>query len=246
MDNARGDRSTRALHWVLHQLHGLSEGLEKLHSMNCRHGDLKPENILCFQEEAQGTRGWGTLAIADMGIAKVHNTSTVERSRGTATKAGTIKYEHPEAMWSSSRPTSRRADIWSFGCIMVELVVWLLYGYDEIERFDGAFARYFDIVSDESVVSPVVVKWMDYIELDPRCREGTVLRDVLELARKRLLVPEQSNGQKADGGALVKSRADAMELHYALRDIVARANRDDKYFDKGSWSGQDRLTGPND
>jgi serine/threonine protein kinase len=194
LDNHK-TKNANLVPWAVRQLLGLSAALETLHNMHWRHGDLKPENILRFTNG----EGLGTLVIADMGLAKFHSELTGRRDH-TSNRFGTLRYEHPEGTASSRRPVSRRSDIWSFGCIVVEFVVWLLYGVDELERFDGAFASFF--IADYShshkgprnvVVNPVVIRWIKHMMTrDPRCQEGSVLRDVLELVETRLLVVENS------------------------------------------------------
>jgi serine/threonine protein kinase len=116
--------------WALTQLTGLASALEALHHMatdtdvNCRHGDLKPLNILCFKTE-DGHNHNPRLVITDVGLARVHNEATRERGK-TTTTAWTIRYAAPELVVDSKTTRSRRFDIWSFGCILLEFVVWNL------------------------------------------------------------------------------------------------------------------------
>ena len=192
-------RNAKLVPWVIRQLHGLSAALETLHERHWRHGDLKPENILRFKDD----NSFGTLVIADMGLAKFHREVT-ERRDHTSDRFGTFRYESPESTLASRLPVSRRSDIWSFGCIVIEFVVWLLYGVDELERFDGAFTSFF--VADyphshkgprKVIVNPVVVHWiMHMMAHDPRCQERSALRDVLKLVKSRLLVVENPPREK--------------------------------------------------
>jgi hypothetical protein len=87
---------------------------------------------------------------------------------------------------------------------VIEFVVWLLYGVDELERFDGAFTSSF--VADyphshkgprKVIINPVVVHWIKHMMThDPRCQERSVLRDVLKLVESRLLVVESPPKEK--------------------------------------------------
>lgn len=129
--------------WAIRQLEGLAGALDKLHNLgtideanndlNCRHGDLKPGNILFF-EDSDGGQGFGRLVIADVGLGKVHNDATGKRRDSTINMTGTMKYEPPDTILGGAR--SRAYDIWSFGCICLELVVWLLYGPEGLKRFN--------------------------------------------------------------------------------------------------------------
>jgi serine/threonine protein kinase len=189
---------------VIKQILGLAKALEAAHNLNrtgasYRHGDLKPENILVF-----GGGGWiGTLKIGDWGEASENEQVTEMRPSKTAAKYGTRRYEPPEvvtgvrAKWLG-QPTRRRSrlyDIWAMGCIVLELLVWLMYGVDELNRFNqdlGNESFYqTDVVNGREVarVHSAAVRWMEKMALDPRCKVGTTaLGDLLELVRTGLLV----------------------------------------------------------
>jgi hypothetical protein len=87
---------------------------------------------------------------------------------------------------------------------VIEFVVWLLYGVDELERFDGAFTSFF--VADyphsrkgprKVIINPVVVHWIKHMMThDSRCQERGVLRDVLKLVKSRLFVVENPPTEK--------------------------------------------------
>jgi len=245
---------------VLRQFCGLSKALETLHSLNWRHGDLKPENILRFL----GNKDFGTLVIADMGLAKLHHDDTDRRSQNTSTKWGTFRYRHPEGTIASRQPVSRRSDIWSFGCILLELIIWLLYGFDELDRFEGGFTSFFSVVDREVVTNPVVARWINHMMHDPRCQEGNALRDILELVLSRLLVVEHpakvnkfvDSGVLYGGGLQIvigdadrdtpsRGRAGSEELHNRLQEILARAEGGgEHYLQESRWDAYGRLTGP--
>jgi serine/threonine protein kinase len=97
-----------------------------------RHGDLKPENIFVFRIEGDQ---FGLCKIGDLGLAKRHFAPTVHRRQKTDTKYGTVSYEPPEAFTMRGRPRSRLYDIWSYGCIMFETIIWLLYGDQGLKNF---------------------------------------------------------------------------------------------------------------
>ncbi|KAK7709694.1 hypothetical protein SLS57_008599 [Botryosphaeria dothidea] len=111
--------------------------LQHIGTGNWRHGDLKPDNILRFVDSTTAERSLGTLKIADLGLAKLHDVDTNLRAEPTSQRCGTLKYEPPEALYPHRSPRSRRYDIWSMGCIILESIIWLLYGYDGLEVFNG-------------------------------------------------------------------------------------------------------------
>jgi serine/threonine protein kinase len=168
-----------------------------------RHGDLKPENILIFNDSTM----LGILKIADMGSAELHATRTRERGgTATMTRFGTIHYEPPEVVTGAAQPQSRLYDIWSMGCIILEFLIWLLYGLEEQNRFYESvqagnlqLSPFFQTHTTDgrpvAVVHPVVTTWMDYIQNDPECRRDSAIKDLILLVRNQLLVvslPSQS------------------------------------------------------
>jgi serine/threonine protein kinase len=78
-ENNDSDSQMSSIRWVLEQLEGFYDALQKLHGRQCRHGDLKPENILCFKDEESFL---GILVIADVGLAKIHMNPTQFREGG--------------------------------------------------------------------------------------------------------------------------------------------------------------------
>ncbi|KAL2679081.1 hypothetical protein Neosp_009838 [[Neocosmospora] mangrovei] len=205
------------------QLCGLAQAIENAHYPGddrlYRHGDLKPENILWYTEErGERKKRIGTLKIGDWGLAKRHDIATEHRSNKTTTEYGTRRYESPEeytcehtglkAPASLKRTQNRRSrlyDIWAMGCIAMEFLVWLMYGPDELKRFNDGIktqfsdhSPFYEIVQDDedsakdtprAKVHWVVEKWMDHMAKDPACAVGTTaLGNLLELIRNRLLV----------------------------------------------------------
>ncbi|WWC59626.1 uncharacterized protein I303_102185 [Kwoniella dejecticola CBS 10117] len=89
------------------------EGLAYLHSKNIWHRDLKGDNILV---DAQGI-----CKISDFGISK--QTSDAYDSFGQATNMkGSVFWMAPEVIHSfSERTYSGKVDIWSLGCVVMEM-----------------------------------------------------------------------------------------------------------------------------
>jgi serine/threonine protein kinase len=165
---------------------------------NWRHGDLKPENILRFLEAGELV---GILRISDLGLAKRHVMATGLRKLPSTSQFGTLEYEPPEAVTMLLLPRSRLYDIWSFGCILLEFVVWLLYGYEGLKAFwklptepEGTlfWSRLPAGVEPGAKVNPSVTQTIDRIlATNPACRSGSpsAIRDLLLLVKERVLVP---------------------------------------------------------
>lgn len=120
---------------AIKQMAGLASGICTLHSHNYRHGDLKPQNILCFRDNdsTDGLR----LVIADVGLAKVHEQLTQLRDGVTGTNATSVAYAPPEFTlnFELGNPTTRLYDIWSIGCLLLEFVIWLTEGKEQLQAF---------------------------------------------------------------------------------------------------------------
>ena len=133
-----------SVQWQLLQFVGICSALEELHVSNVRHGDLKPENILWFDSK----KDRGILKIADIGLATFHEKEANTKNRKgmpTETPSGTSRYEPPEMDEKRGRedPRSRQYDIWSMGCILFELLLWLVHGHGAILNFRIRTPHYF-------------------------------------------------------------------------------------------------------
>ena len=94
-------------------------GIQYIHANRLMHRDLKPENLLLFDHP------WRTnfrntcpitLKIADFGATrKVTNEPCTPNLQ-------TLSFRSPECLWNT-KIYDEKCDIWSFGCILYELVV---------------------------------------------------------------------------------------------------------------------------
>lgn len=138
------------------------------------HHDLKPENILLFGK---------VWKICDFGKSHIR---TLEEGSETSTKhLGTLRYQPPE--YDNPNIKHERAfDIWSMGCIIVELAFLIVYGREtqEWEKFtmeieNGSRPVGDDRRRDESFRSnmPVVTKWMKKLTREDGSRNFIYLMD---------------------------------------------------------------------
>ncbi|XP_037468724.1 G-type lectin S-receptor-like serine/threonine-protein kinase At2g19130 [Triticum dicoccoides] len=112
---------------------GVARGLAYLHH-GCHeciiHCDIKPENILLDEDMSP--------RIADFGMAKLVGR---DFSRALTTMRGTIGYLAPE--WISGQPISAKADVYSFGMVLFELISGRRNseGYSEVRHAAGTVRR---------------------------------------------------------------------------------------------------------
>ncbi|KAJ5370257.1 uncharacterized protein N7496_006349 [Penicillium cataractarum] len=203
---------------------GLARGLNFLHhemktpqgdDLVCYHMDLKPSNILIFQGD-DDRKIW---KISDFGMARVKlkkkgeniekerdfNSWFVKRSKPgpeptpTPTLAlhGEGTYLAPESMASiSSMKTG--SDVWSLGCVISVLFVYLEMGAEGVTRYSEARSnhakadgvdRFFlrDKGFGPFKSHPVVKNWHERLILSGKQRsseEGKALKDVLHFLEK--------------------------------------------------------------
>jgi Tol biopolymer transport system component len=123
---ARSDRGVPLDH-ALDIARQIVEALDAAHERGIVHRDLKPANV-------KVTPG-GTVKVLDFGLAKALDADTDERSATSShsptitspaaltrdgVMLGTVAYMSPEQ--ARGRAVDKRSDIWSFGCVLFEML----------------------------------------------------------------------------------------------------------------------------
>ena len=98
---------------ALRLIRQLAKGLEQMRMLDWVHRDLKPGNLLLTSEDLEVA----TLKIADFGFAK--SLKPVDLAE---TWVGSPLYMAPEVLFKESGGYDGKADLWSVGCILFELV----------------------------------------------------------------------------------------------------------------------------
>lgn len=235
---------------IVKQLLGIAYALRELHNfsphgkLSYRHGDLKPENILLFcSDNPRGSREpqdiIGTWKISDLGLARPHFEATRDRygMAATSTRAwGTASYKPPEAAGNPNSPTSRLFDMWSMGCLILQLITWLVFGMDRVVELAKRTAG-MDRPScfwtgrwtsargwQDLTIHREVRNLID--ELKQHLAGSGALLALLELVEKDLLVtrlPRHRTNERQ------QCRADAHSLHNSLQIIHERCTKDIRY-----------------
>lgn len=162
--------------WMMKQFVGLAGALQKIQSpisnlvvedpedMNKnhgRHGDIKPENLLWFKgtSSSSGVDTLGNLVISDLGSTEFHGTVS-EVVQLNAAGGFTETYKAPE--FDIMRQVSPESDLWSFGCVLLEFIVWYMFGWAGVEEFSKARTKdslfvvrtdlFFNFIKDENAV----------------------------------------------------------------------------------------------
>ncbi|KAI4704716.1 hypothetical protein J4E89_009593 [Alternaria sp. Ai002NY15] len=226
--------------WQIRQFVGICSALEALHNDNIRHGDLKPENILWFD---RSNNDGGTLQIADLGLAAFHEKEqhTQLRKSGTKTPSGTSRYEPPEM--DQQRRTrnphdpqapkygtrSRQYDIWSLGCVVLELLIWLACSPRDVEVFRGDTLYFWQKASEredgEYMVHEHVVAVMG--ALGRYFKPGSAYECILQLVETRLLVVKVSRNQEH---VPEDCRGSATKVHDCFAEISQRCQTDETFL----------------
>lgn len=145
----RPELHNKIVSWLLSQFKGLADGVRHIHNLGPAglspksvgknllpsessrtgfHHDLKPENILVFTKVSglnrQPSLSDFILKISDFGTAKINTVlSGVDHTHYTNNLSfGDSVYGAPD--FALEGRTSRPYDIWSLGCIFLEMMLW--------------------------------------------------------------------------------------------------------------------------
>jgi len=150
----------------------LFEGLKYLHDNGVAHRDIKGENILVSQDS-------GIAKLADFDQAKVAMGTLRKDVRPTKTLAGTPFWIAPEVITQEQGYDPFKADVWSAGCTVGEMVTgkapWMPMSTPMAIMFKLANSKGWPdaIPNDVKVVGPDLHSFLDLcFQRDPEKRPG--------------------------------------------------------------------------
>ncbi|KAK0100158.1 hypothetical protein ONS95_008497 [Cadophora gregata] len=191
---------------------------------NWRHGDFKPANIVSVTDKSQSLLG--RLKLADFGRAKQHMNKT-EKRMGTGEMFTTWQYQPPEAL-DNEHGRSRLFDIWSFGCVLLETAIWMLFGSVGINQFLDSQAnsgqktrslywsqdKYGQRNPTRSATTFRLVERL--LSEDSECKQrdgGSAFQDVIRLIKDKLIVLKlPTNADRCEPGCRINSKTLVEEL----------------------------------
>lgn len=124
--------------WVINQVKGLSSAIDLIQN-ELRidggpafglHGDISATNVLIFQDQ----NGNMTLKLADFACSALAASEDELRLNSVRGIIGT--WQPPERFLDQE--ISRKFDVWSFECLVLEFLVWLLRGPISMKAFNDA------------------------------------------------------------------------------------------------------------
>lgn len=99
-----------------------------------KHGDIKPQNVLWYHDP-YNKADRGILQITDFGLAEF-KTSTTNIYKSSSRITVSAPYRPPERDIEGGS-VGQSHDIWALGCLYLELVVWLLGGWNLVQEFQN-------------------------------------------------------------------------------------------------------------
>ncbi|KAM7201065.1 Protein kinase-like domain containing protein [Naviculisporaceae sp. PSN 640] len=201
-----------------------------------RHGDIKPDNILWFKS---GKDPRGILVVSDMGLTSVNRDTSRSNIPGRQI-AGGAGYRPPECEVLGGT-VNRSFDIWTLGCLYLELITWLLGGCDLVEVFNEKRTTYYIITRTKkdlffdlkqyrqrdgstgtvAVVKDEVKECIRELHAHPNCTQFA--HDLLDKVEKEMLIILSQDKKRSMSGTL---RADFQRMYdKCIKDISYATKR---------------------
>lgn len=168
----------------LEHVHNFAETTLELNLIGCHH-DLRPRNIILSDKN---------FILADFGLS---NFKEAGENSATPFDRGRDDYLAPECMdleTFQKGTVHRSSDIWSFGCIMAEILTFMVYGATGIKQFQEARRSrsskmghsYFFCSTEQA--NKGVTDWLSRMEVN-LSRAGkkllSLVRDILSLEEQK-------------------------------------------------------------
>jgi ubiquitin C-terminal hydrolase len=151
----------------------LASALSYLHDNTVRHKDIKPQNILVLGH---------TVYLADFGISL--DWSEIGKSTTTGPTPKTARYCAPEV--SDYTPRNTSADIWSLGCVFLE--IWTVLKGDTVSNLHAFLESNGNLVSLYHLNRDAAFQWMDMLESKPMLADNPPLEWI-----RHMLIQDKDN-----------------------------------------------------
>lgn len=126
--------------WIFTQIKGIAEAFDQWNQVYeengqiFRYGNLRPRKVHWVPKTSESNLGY--LVLTSTGLAKVYEKHTSLTYESTSRGLASDLYAAPEESFNPSRkPILQSYDMWSIGCICMEIIIWLMYGESEVSRF---------------------------------------------------------------------------------------------------------------
>ncbi|WXC63386.1 hypothetical protein SNK03_009208 [Fusarium graminearum] len=235
--------------WLSTQLEGLIGAIDTIHVPKHlhlgperkygRHGDIKCDNVLCFKKS--GPEGDIVLVISDFGLSKFN--SDKSRSNIPNAKVPPVPGYRPPECDIEGGTVSRAFDVWTIGCLFLELVTWFLGGPSYIREFEekrttkfingmmnNIFFTFGDLVPRDPdgakaiLVKPEVTEWILKLRQHVNC--SPFVHEVLDIVEQKMLVVLSTG----------KTRSSSGDLRGQFQQIAKRCKSEPDYTQGRPWT----------
>ncbi|KAF2995769.1 hypothetical protein E8E14_000116 [Neopestalotiopsis sp. 37M] len=220
--------------WLIEQMHGISDGLYRIHTYRLssgsfsqtnidtlygRHGDIKPQNLLIFKKEQQSFQE-SVIKLTDFGLTIFHSETSRSGIRQSKVAGWTPSYRPPELDLEDAT-ISRSFDIWSLGCVFLEFITWHFGGWPYLHKFalkrqrkdiisGHKLDQFFEFVQNEETkeyglrVKYEVLQWISELHKREDCSD--LMHDMLDFIEKRMLavIPPLKNTDQSNARAKIE------------------------------------------
>jgi hypothetical protein len=134
LDTSSPPRGTGASCWISEQLSGLIGAVDTLHNPKhlgldpkhqfVRHGNINRNTILCYRR--LGDQNYTVLTITNPGALDLNSENCNVMLSGY----------HPPECDIKGGTISRAYDIWTLGCLFLDLITWFLGGNEYLREFE--------------------------------------------------------------------------------------------------------------